>query len=858
MKLKNWTFLLIKSWAIIRKKLNFKDSYILEKIDTWYTWKIKEFLINKTEMEMSMFFLVDNLIKEVKEYLENNAPVSPTTEQYFTILARKIQDKEINQKYFEEINSKIAPILSQINSDFIKVGKIEKKSSQEQKKAKKINIWDDNNWIIEFFRGETKIWELNIEDLKENELEFLNWVEKVTIKYNWIKIPNLEIDNWVFNFEKTPIHNKEKVIAKIKEKYDLEKYLLEKQKDKMFKDTGERVGGSKKELAYYNSVELSKDEVIKMDVADILDLATKSKILKKIWYSIEQDKEEDINPWVLYMKNILLNWIKAKPKDHNFAKWYYIIVPEVISRLANIKTKKEMDEFLAEMDKRIIWFTHPHFRDMPQYELKECLGRKITDIIRHKIKNKEIYEMYDKLSINTKEDLEKKYLYHKNILEERLKILKERQDKSWGFQRNIEHTEQLLNTTYASMDNFAKAKGFDISEEGNKRKREMVLEELNTKKKTKSSTKTEVSAEIEEMYKEFKERYKLHNFKPLTEVKRVWGREVKREEIINPDTIIENFGYKYVELGNWVKDNEAYYHIGNFIGAMKDLEDILGFDMKKLNQKAWLSISFGARGRKGAVAHYEPLRKLIALTKKDGDGSVAHEFFHYLDNVIMEFLTKDKDKRRYWDLYLSGAKNGKTFFNSYFFKADEVWKTRIEQLISEFYSILRDKESKTEIRDIMFLPKKYNWYYPWLKALYDRAENEGIEKNKDKIEKVLEYMREKEEGWDMDTIMKYLQNLADMTQENVVVKEPIKIVWNEYYNNSKIMGDYGVYPTELFARAFESYVLDKLKEKGMYNNYLVAENAWNPVYPQGEERKAYNKVFDKIMLEIKKIIENNV
>lgn len=47
-----------------------------------------------------------------------------------------------------------------------------------------------------------------------------------------------------------------------------------------------------------------------------------------------------------------------------------------------------------------------------------------------------------------------------------------------------------------------------------------------------------------------------------------------------------------------------------------------------------LAIAFGARGSGNAAAHYEPLRTVINLTKMHGAGSLAHEWWHGLDDYL--------------------------------------------------------------------------------------------------------------------------------------------------------------------------------------------------------------------------------
>jgi len=52
-----------------------------------------------------------------------------------------------------------------------------------------------------------------------------------------------------------------------------------------------------------------------------------------------------------------------------------------------------------------------------------------------------------------------------------------------------------------------------------------------------------------------------------------------------------------------------------------------------------LAVAIGARGKgsagfgKAASAHYEPVERVINLTKMKGGGSLAHEWFHAFEAV---------------------------------------------------------------------------------------------------------------------------------------------------------------------------------------------------------------------------------
>ncbi|EIP3423860.1 hypothetical protein LSE82_002561, partial [Salmonella enterica] len=70
---------------------------------------------------------------------------------------------------------------------------------------------------------------------------------------------------------------------------------------------------------------------------------------------------------------------------------------------------------------------------------------------------------------------------------------------------------------------------------------------------------------------------------------------------------------------------------------LMDMADVLKVPAKALSLNGRLGLAFGARGKGGknaVVAHYEPDQVAINLTKGNGAGSLAHEWFHALDNYF--------------------------------------------------------------------------------------------------------------------------------------------------------------------------------------------------------------------------------
>jgi hypothetical protein len=116
------------------------------------------------------------------------------------------------------------------------------------------------------------------------------------------------------------------------------------------------------------------------------------------------------------------------------------------------------------------------------------------------------------------------------------------------------------------------------------------------------------------------------------------GRNYRNGADITPEQFLEVFGFRGVEFGNWVSQgaggadrqgllNQAY-------DSFMDLAEVVGVPPKALSLGGRLGIGFGSRGRGRASAHFEPSNIVINMTKTRGAGSLAHEWFHALDNYF--------------------------------------------------------------------------------------------------------------------------------------------------------------------------------------------------------------------------------
>ena len=97
---------------------------------------------------------------------------------------------------------------------------------------------------------------------------------------------------------------------------------------------------------------------------------------------------------------------------------------------------------------------------------------------------------------------------------------------------------------------------------------------------------------------------------------------------------MNTFGFRGVQFGNWTNQADRQMAVNQAYDAFLDLAKLIGVSPKAISLNGELGIAFGARGSGNFAAHYEPGEIVINLTKTMGAGSLAHEWWHALDNYF--------------------------------------------------------------------------------------------------------------------------------------------------------------------------------------------------------------------------------
>ena len=113
------------------------------------------------------------------------------------------------------------------------------------------------------------------------------------------------------------------------------------------------------------------------------------------------------------------------------------------------------------------------------------------------------------------------------------------------------------------------------------------------------------------------------------------GEDWRGGQDMTPEAFGEVFPFRGVEFGNWVNQLERAACLNECADALNDLAGVIGIRPEAVALGGSLAWAFGSRGVGKALAHYEPARRVVNLTKRKGNGCVAHEWFHALDNYMM-------------------------------------------------------------------------------------------------------------------------------------------------------------------------------------------------------------------------------
>lgn len=163
----------------------------------------------------------------------------------------------------------------------------------------------------------------------------------------------------------------------------------------------------------------------------------------------------------------------------------------------------------------------------------------------------------------------------------------------------------------------------------------------------------------------------------------------RRKGDVQGKDFMETFGFRGVEFGNWNNQIERQQLMNAAYDGLMDLAEVLNIPPKAIALDGDLALAFGARGQglSSAKAHYESGKAVINLTKMNGAGSLAHEWFHAMDHY---FARQDGKASSEWTVGSDGtrslkqSKNTEDSFVSHGFN----YKSNVRQEVREAYTAL--------------------------------------------------------------------------------------------------------------------------------------------------------------------------
>lgn len=628
---------------------------------------------------------------------------------------------------------------------------------------------------------------------------------------------------------------------------------MEKIKDEF----GKKIGGSKRDL--WKNRSLCIEDLLDMNEREVETYVKKDNVWKKPDYE-KMVKEDGVDREIVYYIKLVRDSLPTKPADSSEKYINYISkikeLLETISCVAEIQSfypEKFKPEFIVQKSSYTVTAKPAYAGLLTAKTLKAVK----TDLvhIRRDMNKKEFCMTADQKVLNSV------YIYQYNddchitqMKGYNCLIYKSGYSSYYFYERNGE---------FADLD-FKSGEWFVATKNG------IVLKASFTSKEEAEAWTLKVLSGLNDVPKQAKKNDAKKKYVPeqLKNIRHTGS--VFRMGSVTGDDYLNTFTFHGGEFGNWLNDNDRQYSLDYGYDAFYDLALALDIPSEAISMGGVLSIAFGARGSGNAMAHYEPLRQVINLTKTKGAGSLAHEYGHAIDYIIGSKVNK----------------NSKSLLQTYMFGSiPEVKKLVDTMLYSEVNGDERKKHFEKEFQ------KYKEICFKWITSELSDDVSQEI---KDEAESIADDMcREKGISFDMvdgftcPVLLDFLKSNSGTSKHKKTVIEACKAASyaasrmkclenntsfkknTRYYENSKKFANiyskdsHGYWDSkeEMFARAFACYVEDKLAALDITDDYLCGhadtcvayDDDMNiiPAYPQGEERKRINKAFDELITALK-------
>ena len=319
------------------------------------------------------------------------------------------------------------------------------------------------------------------------------------------------------------------------------------------------------------------------------------------------------------------------------------------------------------------------------------------------------------------------------------------------------------------------------------------------------------------------------------------GPDRRAGRAVSPEDFLSVFGFRGVEFGNWLPDDERQRVLDMGFDALHDLADVLGIEPRGVSLGGTLAVAFGARGQGGAAAHYEPGRRVLNLTRLNGAGSLAHEWAHGLDHWLGTVGGNDEIERgepRFASGYHAHTRSRAAELP----RLDEGAGEAVDRMMEAFRRSPRTRERA--VADASAVLEDFRGKLARNLAMRERHVTSVPGEKQDR--KWLAENAQFRERWTRGVEM------AAAALEATAAKPggaDFGLAESSFHANAQALcgkgGDYWKRPTEMVARALECHVFDALAASGRKSEYLVhgvedgrfaSPSYKGDPYPSGAER----------------------
>ncbi len=626
----------------------------------------------------------------------------------------------------------------------------------------------------------------------------------------------------------------------------IEAHLRQKQAKKEYKDIGRKKGTAKERRAYDKVLGSNLDD-IEEDAVQAEKLVTK----KKVWETLDVQRERDMgtSSGGAYLKFKLHGALAAKPINSKAARSVYVRALELLQ--LQLDDARSYDAVLALVDSffrmevfrerfpeidTVAHGKHSYSSQMSRFagSLDNTFGKVFMNVVNNHSDSAANIHAQSKLFEAFTQEQEEAYR------EKMREAVKPRMQRYNDYLKGLNEA-QTINDVKRAMDEQWKGSpsrwktDFQSARSGwirtvNNWIAQANPENIRDRYKARPEDWSWAAQTKEKRTTTVDDGPRINTYPFLSRIVRKNGIVVteKANAVLNT-----TWGLKAVQYGNSLTDAESEHLTWHTNMALTDLRELLGTDIARINKLGSLGLDFATRGTSGAAATYYSAYAVINLTKKWGDGSLAHEWAHYLDNVLGANIAPEDMEKVNGSLGSFATVNGAR-------------DPEVNRAISDIMRFIR-MGSATETTTKLYTAKNHRFYKQYV-------DKRGT------LEEDIAYTRANQPHL-------FKPSYHDAVHEHLlylhgIEKMELKVRLGSSYQfaeSSKPESKYWVKDVELFARAFEGYVMHLMEERGMQSDFLQASRKFYRdrfvgfyPYPHNTDMDYLRPMFDRLFAVIRK------